>query len=144
MHFEFKRGKSENFYAPISFSMGILSIESIESSLIMMTFTNTLGSRVLSTKGVLSIYQGKTSYSLTINNHNLTPGKYEIGLSISYSNELHLNYENVMSIEISRSCPDMPLIHPHINRGRDKIGTFQNIIVEDFCHESAKAVREEK
>ena len=119
------------FNKPLFLEMEIDFKKEFQSLMTNIIFTNSIGARILTAKcQLLSLKKGEQKISFVLKDHHLTPGNYSISLFMGKSRDIFVKEEGLLNIQISDRRVVLPLLVPHLDKGRDKIGTFHELKYE--------------
>lgn len=119
------------FNKPLFLEMEIDFKKDFQSLMTNIIFKNSIGARILTAKcQLLGLKKGEQKISFILKDHHLTPGNYSISLFMGKSRDIFVKEEGLLNIQISDRRVVLPLLVPHLDKGRDKIGTFHELKYE--------------
>jgi hypothetical protein len=117
--------QEQGFNKPMRFDLALSLGRDFEAVSIGLGIYNTLGSRLLTSRSLVSkLEKGDPNLCIRIPDHHLPPGDYTLALGISRGAESLYYAENVLKFSLSDLGVDDPLLQPYLARRRDQIGAF--------------------
>jgi lipopolysaccharide transport system ATP-binding protein len=112
------------FNQPLHFELSVSLGRAFRAVGFSISVYNSVGARLLTSRQVVDLDEGKTTLSIRLADHHLAPGDYALSLGIARGTEKIFWAENVLSFSLSDLGVNDPLIQPYLARERDQIGAF--------------------
>lgn len=122
------RNEDVGYKKPLVFFVNIKILKKAYDLSFRIGIYNSLGSRLLTAKNLLvDLEKGEFKYIMSIEEHSLPPGDYQISLGMTVRESRIFYKEDLIAFSISDAEVNDPLLVPYLKSNRDKIGAFYNL-----------------
>ncbi len=116
------------FNKPLRLKLDVRLERGLDNVVLMMGIVNSIGARIITAKtSIPNLASGEHTINLEIPEHRLIPGCYFVSLTISVRQEVLFAKDQVILIELLVDNIDDPLLMPHVERGKDRLGSYCSI-----------------
>jgi lipopolysaccharide transport system ATP-binding protein len=125
-HLAYDEGAMEvGFNKPLRFLLAFALERALGEMIASLRIFNSIGAQLITAKASLSdLTDGAHEIALEVPDHRLIPGTYFITLILSVRGEVAFSGEQLISIELLADNIDDPLLLPHLERGKDRLGCY--------------------
>lgn len=120
-----QRNMPLGFNRPIRLKLSLELDRKLTGLVIAIGIVNTLGARIVTAKTAIpELPAGVRDIDVEIPEHRLIPGSYFLSLTLSAGREVLFTKDQIIAIELLADSIDDPLLIPHLERGRDRLGCY--------------------